>query len=143
MAQRSKSTDRSQRQLRVGETVRHVLVEILQRDQLRDPDIVGRSITVTEVQVSPDLRNATAYCMPLGGEDDEKVIIALNKSAKFLRGQMGQGLSMKYTPELKFKLDETFAEADHIGDLLKSPDVARDLQVRDEAEDTEDDGAAA
>ncbi len=117
----------SQRQLRAGELIRHTLAEILQREEMRDPSLQGVSITISEVRVSPDLKQATAYAAPLGGGDQGEVIGALNKVAPYLRGVLGKKIALKFTPALKFASDETFAEAEKIDALLASPDVARDL----------------
>lgn len=123
----SDSAPRSQRQYRVGELVRHSLAEIFARGELRDPELVGQSITVTEVAISPDLRNATAWIMPLGGEGAEQVEAALNRCAKYLRSQIARSLSLKYVPNVRFRIDTTFDQADHIDRLLHQPGVARDL----------------
>ena len=117
----------SQRQLRAGELIRHALVEILQRENLREPALAGVSVTVAEVRMSPDLKQATAYVSPLGGVGERDVIDALNKTASYLRGLLGRKIDMKFTPALTFRCDETFAEAQKIDALLARPDVARDL----------------
>lgn len=126
----------SQRQLRVGEELRHVLAEILARGELRDPHLAGRSITVSEVRVSPDMRNATAYVMPLGGGDAGEIVAALNHAAAFLSGEVGRRVMLKFTPALRFEIDTVFDEAQRIDRLLRTPGVVRDL-----AHDGEDDGA--
>lgn len=126
----------SQRQLRVGEELRHVLAEILARGELRDPHLAGRSITVTEVRVSPDMRHATAYVMPLGGGDAGDIVGALNHAAAFLGAEVGRRITLKFTPVLHFEVDTVFDEAQRIDRLLRAPGVARDL-----AGDGEDDGA--
>ncbi len=117
----------SQRQLRAGELIRHALVEIMQRENLREPSLRGVSITVSEVRVSPDLKRATAFASPLGGDDQSEVVEALNKVAPFLRKLLGKKIDMKFTPSLIFRSDDTFAEAQKIDALLARPDVARDL----------------
>lgn len=117
----------SQRQLRAGELIRHALVEILQREPLRDPALEGVSVTVSEVRCSPDLKQATVFASPLGGVGEDDVLKALNKLAPYLRGLLGKKIDMKYTPALKFRRDEVFAEAQKIDALLARPDVARDL----------------
>ena len=119
----------SNRILRVGENIRHALSEILSRGVIRDPDLEGVSVTVTEVRCSPDLRNATIFAMPLGGIKEKEVIEALNRNSKFIRGQLSRMVSMKYLPKLKFTSDHSFGEADHIDALLHSPHVARDLKL--------------
>lgn len=117
----------SQRQLRAGELIRHALAEIMQREDLREPALQGVSITIAEVRVSPDLKQATAFAAPLGGGDQKQVVTALNKVAPYLRGILGKKIDLKYTPALRFQSDETFAEAEKIDALLARPDVARDL----------------
>lgn len=117
----------SQRQLRAGELIRHALVEILQREPLREPALEGVSVTVSEVRCSPDLKQATVFASPLGGAGDHEVVAALNKVAPYLRGLLGKKIDMKFTPALKFRRDEAFAEAQKIDALLARPDVARDL----------------
>ncbi len=121
----------SQRQLRAGELVRHALVDVLSREELRDPDLKGVTLTITEVRCSPDLRHASVFCAPLGGKTDGKdsatVIKAMNRCSAFLRGRLGREIEMKFTPKLVFESDASFDEASHISDLLHRPDVARDL----------------
>ncbi|MAF96084.1 MAG: ribosome-binding factor A [Rhodospirillaceae bacterium] len=117
----------SQRQLRVGEELRHALAWILKRGDIRDPGLAGVAVTVTEVRVSPDLRNARAFVMPLGGGEIEDVVAALNRAAPFLRRQMGKAVKLKYLPGLNFIADKSFDQAGRIHDLLKDPSVARDL----------------
>ncbi|HEY4076920.1 MAG TPA: 30S ribosome-binding factor RbfA [Rhizomicrobium sp.] len=128
----------SQRQLRVGEALRHALAEVLNRNEIRDPDLDGVSVTVTQVKPSPDMRYATVYCEPLGGQKAKEIIAALNRHKGFLRGEMGHRLTMKFTPDLRFVEDESFAEAQKIETILKSDRVSRDLAAPDEGEDTED-----
>jgi ribosome-binding factor A len=118
----------SQRRLRAGELIRHALVEILAEEELRDPDLEGVSVTVTEVQASPDLKYASVFVAPLGRGDTRKTADALNRCAKFIRGRLGRLIELRYTPELKFHPDGSFDEAEHIGSLLHSPEVARDLR---------------
>lgn len=134
---RKKAKPPSQRQLRVGEELRHVLAEIIARGELRDPALAGKSITVSEVRPSPDMRHATAFVMPLGGVGDVAAIVdALNHASHYLTHEMGRRLTMKYTPVLHFEADKVFDEAQHIDDLLRRPEVARDLE-----RDSTDDGA--
>lgn len=123
----SKSKGPSQRQLRAGELIRHALVEIMQRETLRDPALEGVSVTVSEVRMSPDLKQATVYASPLGGGAEAEVIEGLNRVAPYLRGVLGKSIDLKFTPALKFRRDEVFAEAQKIDELLARPDVARDL----------------
>jgi ribosome-binding factor A len=115
--------------LRVGENVRHAISSILTRGDVQDPDLAGRSVTVSEVRVSPDLRNATVFVMPLGGDKDGIVTKALNKNSTFLRGELSKIVHMKYMPRLIFKIDESFDEASHIDALLKNPKVQQDLKA--------------
>ena len=117
----------SQRQLRVGEVVRHALAEIFSRGAVRDPDLDRLVITVPEVRLSPDLKVATIYVMPLGGARQDKVVGALSRNAGFLRGEVSRRVKLRFMPELRFRLDTTFAECDRIEQLLRSPEVARDL----------------
>jgi ribosome-binding factor A len=130
---------RTQRQLRVGELLRHVLVEILGRGELRDPDLAGASVTVTEVRVSPDLRNAAVFVMPLGGSRTEEVVAALGRATPYLRRMIGQSVTMKYNPALKFMADQAFDEGSKIEGILRSPTVSRDLEIPDdELQDCQD-----
>ena len=124
---REKQAGRSVRLLRVGELVRHAISDSLSRGVVQDPALSGVSITVTGADVSPDLRNATIHIHPLGGKNRDEVLDALNRSAGFLRGQLGKSVSMKYLPKLKFQLDESFDEAGKINALLAEPRVAQDL----------------
>lgn len=117
----------TQRQLRAGELIRHALAEILQREPLRDPELMGVSVTVSEVRMTPDMKQARVYAAPLGRADAKPVIAALNRTAPFLRSQLGKKIQMKFTPSLLFLTDDTFAEAQKIDALLAHPDVARDL----------------
>ena len=120
--------ERSVRQLRVGEELRHILSEILARGDLRDPDLVGRSITVSEVRVSPDMRNATAFVLPLGGGEEDAVVTALGRAAAYLRNEVGRKLHLKYLPQLSFLRDTSFDTARDIDKLLADPSVVRDLR---------------
>jgi ribosome-binding factor A len=121
--------------LRAGELVRHALVEILARDELRDPDLKGVSITIGEVRASPDLRHMTVFVSPLGSGDARLVAAALTRSAGYLRGKLGRMITMRVTPDLHFLPDLSYEEAQHIEDLLRSPEVARDLN-RGEGDET-------
>lgn len=125
---RSKSDGPGTRQLRVGELLRHALVEVLRRDEVQDPAVSGISITVTEVTLSPDLRNATVFVEPLGGGDGQAVLEGLNRSAKFLAGRIARSVNLKYAPRLSFKRDQTFNHAQHIDGILRSDAVRRDLE---------------
>ena len=117
-----------QRQLRVGEEIRHLLAELLERGDMRDPELREASITVTAVDVSPDLRNAIAFVMPLGGQDEPRLLAALRRAAPWFRARVGEKAGLRYAPEIRFQVDRTFDEADRIGALLRRPDVARDIK---------------
>ena len=118
----------SQRQLRVGEQVRHALSEVLQRGAILDPLIETTVISISEVRMSPDLKVANAYVSPLAAKDSDAVVEALNKHAKFIRGRVSHALKqMRSMPEFRFKLDTSFDNFTKINELLKSPEVARDL----------------
>ncbi len=121
----------SQRQLRAGELVRHTLVEIIQREDLPMQDLVGQSVTITEVRCSPDLRQASVFCTSLGGQNVDAMIKALNIVAPKLRGMLGRKIEMKFTPELKFLPDTSFDEAQRIDNLLARDDVRRDIEIED------------
>jgi len=123
----------SQRQLRVGELVRHAMAELLARGEVHDPVIETHLITVPEVRMTADLRLATIYIMPLAGRDADKVLAALEHNKKYLRGEIAQRINLKFAPDLRFRVDDRFAEADRIDKLLRSPAVKRDLD--DEGDD--------
>lgn len=127
----------SQRQLRVGEEVRHALVRIFGRGELRDPALSGVQITVTEVRMSPDLRNATAFVLPFGGGDPEELVAALRRAAAFLRGQLADEVSLRVVPALRFEADRSFDEASRIEALLHDPRVARDIGAPEKAPEEE------
>ena len=142
-----KARQPTQRQLRVGEEVRHALAQVLQRGDLRDPALVGVSVTVSEVRLSPDLKNATCYVTPLGASTqaapaadqmEKEVVDALRRASAFLRGQVARDVRLRYMPALRFKIDETFDEAARIDDLLNKPEVRRDLEAA--AYDDDEDG---
>jgi ribosome-binding factor A len=122
----------SQRQLRVGELVRHALAEMLTRGDVHDPVIEGHLITVPEVRMSPDLRLATIYVMPLGGRDATAVVAALDRNKKYLRGEIARRINLKIAPDIRFRVDERFEEAERIEKLLRTPAVQRDLDKMDE-----------
>ncbi len=124
---KSSASGGSQRQLRVGETVRHALAEILAQGSVHDADLEGHIITVPEVKMSPDLKLATIYVMPLGGRDTEVVIAALNRNKRFLRGEVAHRVNLKFAPETRFRIDDRFDEAERIEKLLRTPEVQRDL----------------
>ncbi len=117
----------SQRQLRVGEMLRHAIAEILQRGDIADPVLETTVVTVPEVRTTPDLRHAVVFVMPLGGQHAAEVVKALDRNKKFLRGELAHKVTLKYMPDLKFEIDRSFEEGDRIDQLLRSPEVARDL----------------
>ena len=117
----------SQRQLRVGEAVRHAVADILAQGNVHDVDLEGHIITVPEVRMSPDLKLATIYVMPLGGRDIDVVLAALERNKKFLRGEIAHRVNLKFAPDLRFRVDERFDEAERIEKLLRTPAVQRDL----------------
>ena len=128
----------SQRQLRVGEIVRHAMADILAQGAAHDSDLEGHIITVPEVRMSPDLKLATIYVMPLGGRDTDKVIAALDRNRKFLRGEVARRVNLKFAPEIRFRIDERFDEAERIEKLLRTPEVRRDLADQADQNDNND-----
>ena len=121
----------SQRQLRVGELVRHALAETITRNPVRDPALEKALITVAEVRVSADLRHAVAFVSAMGNNEPENVVAALNRNARFLRGQIAPALrQMKYMPDLQFRLDTRFDDDSRIDEILRTDRVARDLAAR-------------
>ena len=122
----------SQRQLRVGELIRHELADLLARGEVHDPVIEGHMITVPEVRVSADLRLATIYVMPLGGRDAKDVIEALERNSRYVRGEIARRVNLKFAPEIRFRIDERFDEAERIEKLLRTPAVQRDLRSRND-----------
>lgn len=127
----SKATAPSQRQLRAGELIRHALAEILLRGESGDPDLERLSPTVAEVQVSPDLKIATAYMRTLKAGQEQALLEALNRNKRYIRGLVAPKLDMKFVPEIRYRIDTALDYADRIDQLLKSPDVARDLKKQD------------
>jgi ribosome-binding factor A len=126
----------TQRQLRAGELVRHALVEILRDVGFADPALVGVSVTVSQVRMSPDLKHAIAFVEPLGGARAAEVVAGLNRARSQLRGQLGHAVELRFTPDLKFIHDETFDVAKHMDELLSDPRVRRDVEAHhDEGED--------
>ena len=117
----------SQRQLRVGELIRHAVADMLTRGDVHDPVLESHMITVPEVAVTADLRLATIYVMPLGGKDTQPVLDALERNKKFLRGEIAHRVNLKFAPDIRFRLDERFSEAERIDRLLRTPEVKRDL----------------
>jgi ribosome-binding factor A len=117
----------SQRALRVGELIRHAVAEMLSRGEVHDPVLEGHLVTVPEVRMSGDLKLATIYVMPLGGRDVETVIEALDRNKKYLRGEIAHRVNLKFAPDIRFRVDERFDEAERIQKLLRTPAVQRDL----------------
>lgn len=130
------SSGPSQRQLRVGEQVRAAITTVLQRGEIRDPLIENTVISISEVQMSPDLKIATAYVTPLGQSDHDSIVAALNKNARYIRKRVTPALrQMKYMPEIRFRDDTSFDNYQRIDELLRSPQVQRDLRHDDEDEE--------
>jgi len=117
----------SQRQLRVGELIRHALADILQRGEVHDPDLEGMVVTVPEVRLTPDLKLATIFLMPLGGKGADTVVATFTRHKRFLRGEIAHRINLRYAPDLRFQLDTSFEEGDRIDALLRRPEVKRDL----------------
>lgn len=139
----------TQRQLRVGEELRHIVANVIERGDIRDPDLIGRAITVTEVRISPDLKNATVFVVPLGGGDATAIVKGLKRAKSFLRHEIARQVDLRMVPDLFFEPDLTFDEASRIDALLRSPEVRRDLtgdaefaaRYNPDQLDGEDDGA--
>jgi ribosome-binding factor A len=128
----------SQRQQRVAELVRHALAEVLSRGDIQDLVLTSHVVTVPEVRMSPDLKLATAYIMPLGGQDERPVIEALDRNKKVLRQEVARRVNLKFAPDLRFRRDETFEEAARIDALLRSEKVRRDIESARSGDDAED-----
>ena len=124
---REQSAGGSQRQLRIGELIRHEVAEMLSRGDVHDPVIEAHMITVPEVRMSADLRLATIYVMPLGGRNEEDVLDALERNKRYMRGEIARRVNLKFAPEICFRIDERFDEAERIEKLLRTPEVRRDL----------------
>lgn len=120
----------SQRMLRVGELIRHKIAEMLVRGDIHDDVIASHTITIPEVRISPDLKLATVYVMPLGGNDVKPVIEALTRNKKYIRAEVAHTLNLRYAPDLRFREDETFEEATRIDRLLDSPKVKQDTEKK-------------
>ena len=118
----------SQRQLRVGELIRHELAAMLSRGDIHDPIVEAHMITIPEVRMSPDLRLATIYVMPLGGRDEKEVLAALDRNRRYVRGEVARRVNLKFAPEIRFRIDKRFDEAERIEKLLRTPAVQRDLK---------------
>ena len=129
----------SQRALRVGEVIRHALADMFARGEVRDEVLASHIITVPEVRMSPDMRLATAYVMPLGGKDIGLVLEALDRNKRFIKGEIARRINLRYAPEIRFRRDDTFEEASRIDALLHSEKVRRDLDTVRQAEDDRDD----
>ena len=138
---RSRGKPPSQRQLRVGEEIRHCLARVLLQGEAHDPDLQEVNVTVSEVRLSPDLKSATAFVMPLGGSHAAEAVKALNRAAPFFRHRLAQDVDMRFTPRLSFQLDESFEEASRIDALLNSPRVRGDLTAAPGEPPKDDDGA--
>jgi ribosome-binding factor A len=130
--QRESAAGPSQRALRVGELIRHALADMLARGDVHDPVLEGHLITVPEVRMAPDLRLATVYVMPLGGKDGTEVVAALERNKRYLRGEVAHRVNLKFAPEIRFRLDDRFDEAERIQKLLRTPQVRRDLHNEDD-----------
>ncbi len=133
----------SHRQLRVGEELRHALSHILARGELRDPALADLNLTITEVEVGPDLRSATAYVVPLGGGGLEAAVAALNRASGFFRGRLAQQVTLRHAPRIVFAPDRSFDEAGRIGDILERPRVRRDLADRPGSDDSGSDDSGS
>ncbi|MEW5728306.1 MAG: 30S ribosome-binding factor RbfA [Pseudomonadota bacterium] len=125
----------SQRQLRVGEELRHAVAAVIERGDFRDPDLQGRAITVTEVRVSPDLRAATVFVVPLGGGEVGSILAGLKRAKAYLRHEIARAVELRTVPDLWFEADTSFDEASRIDRLLRSPEVRRDLDPHSDADE--------
>lgn len=134
MKKDNKPAGPSQRMLRVGELVRHALAALFARGEIEDEALRGAVVTVPEVRMTPDLKIANAYVMPLGGQHAEAIVEALNRNRKYIRGRVAPLIDLKYAPELRFFVDDTFEEAGRIDALLRSDKVRRDLEDDDDGE---------
>jgi ribosome-binding factor A len=124
----------SQRQLRVGELVRHAVSDMLTRGEVHDPVLEGHLVTIPEVRMTADLRLATIYVMPLGGRDQDEVLAALERNKRYLRGEIAHRVNLKFAPDIRFQIDERFDEAERIEKLLRTPTVRRDLEQSEDDE---------
>lgn len=125
-----------QRQLRVGERMRHILADVLRRGDLYDPALANASmITVTAVDIGPDLKNAIAYIMPLGGKDAETIVEALNRASGYFRTAIGTELDLRYAPKISFKIDHSYEQSAKIEGLLRSSTVRRDVEKQDDEDE--------
>jgi ribosome-binding factor A len=137
-----KGGEPSQRMLRVAELIRHAVAQLLSRGEINDPDLAGLVVTVPTVKMSPDLKLATVYVMPLGGKAQDQIVTILERHKKFLRTEVAHQVNLKYAPEIRFRVDESFANAAKIDALLQSAKVAQDLAApaQDGSENDLDDG---
>lgn len=133
MNKEHKPSGPSQRMLRVGELVRHALAAMFARGDIEDDALHGAVITVPEVRMTPDLKLANAYIMPLGGDRANEIVAALNLHRKYIRGRIAPQVNLKYAPEVRFFVDDTFDEAGRIDALLRSDKVRKDLDADDDA----------
>ena len=124
----------SQRMLRIAELIRHAVSELLARGNVNDPVLEGHVVTVPDVRMSPDLKLATVYVMPLGGKDIEPVLAALERNKKFMRGEIAHKINLKFAPELRFRVDRGFEAGAKIDAILQSPKVAQDLGAATDGE---------
>lgn len=132
----SSRSEPGQRQLRVGERIRHILADVFRRDELADPALSQTSlITITAVEIGPDLKHATAYVMPLGGKNAEQILAALNRAAGYFRSEVGPELDLRHTPKISFRLDNSFANAAHIEGLLRQDRVQKDVTARNDEDE--------
>ncbi|MBU6525813.1 30S ribosome-binding factor RbfA [Methylocystis sp. MJC1] len=122
----------SQRMLRVGELVRHAMARMLSRGEISDPVLEKHVVTVARVKMSPDLKLATIFVMPLGGKDETEVIAALDRHKKFLRGEIAHELNLKFAPDIRFRIDDSFDTVSRIDAILNSERVKRDLEAPDD-----------
>ena len=127
-----KKSGGAQRNLRVGEEIRHALADIFLRGECHSPNLMSASITVSEVRVAPDLKNATAFVMPLAGRNKEELLESLKMASPELRHLVSKRVKLRYTPKLFFQLDTTYDEAQRINDLMQKPEVVRDLGTEKE-----------
>jgi ribosome-binding factor A len=131
-AHRDQAAGTAQRQLRVAELIRHEMADLLARGEVHDSVIEHHMITVPEVRVTADLRLATIYIMPLGGRDEKEVLDALERNSRYVRGEIARRVNLKFAPEIRFRIDERFGEAERIEKLLRTPAVQRDLKRRND-----------
>lgn len=141
MTRKKRTSAPGQRQLRVGEEIRHALADIIAQDALDDPDLAGKMVTVTQVSVSPDLRNATAFVTPFGGGDAKTLVAVLNRAHGYFRRELVRIVKLQFAPQIRFREDETFEQASKIERLLHDPVVARDI-AKDSTDEEDGDDAA-